>query len=286
MKLVAVCVVNYNTRELLRDCLHSVVPEHPAEIVVVDNGSTDGSAEMMAELFPSIKFIQLRTNNGYGAAANHAIAHATADHIILLNSDTRLKQGAAQALSDYLAANECAAVVGPRMVYPDGSLQTSSFHFPTPLHIFLYLSSCYRFIGHAPLLRKRSLQTLPGSAARQVPWVLGAALIIHRRAFQAVGGFDESFFMYFEEVDLCYRLGQKGWQIHFAPVTEVVHVGGASTRQYRAEMNVQYFSSLARFYRKHYSRLRLAELTLVVNFLALVGRIPGRLTPSLRTRIF
>jgi GT2 family glycosyltransferase len=280
MKTTAVCIVNYNTRSLLRDCLHSVVQENPAETVVVDNASTDGSAEMAAAEFPAVTFIRLSENIGYGAAANQAVAYSGTDYVLLLNSDTRLKQGTVPALSNYLETNECAAVVGPRLVNPDGSLQTSSFHFPTPIHIFLYLTNLYNFIPHTPVLRKRSLQVLPGSSARRVPWVLGAALAFRRRVFDSASGFDESFFMYFEEVDLCYRLARQGWQVHFAPVTEVIHVGGASTKQCGPEMSGQYFTSLTQFYRKHYSWLRLAELTLMVNFFALVGRVPARLKPS------
>jgi GT2 family glycosyltransferase len=98
--------------------------------------------------------------------------------------------------------------------------------------------------------------------------VLGAALGIRREAFEAVGGFDESFFMYFEEVDLCYRLGRAGWEVHFAPVTEVIHLGGASTNQIRMQMNREYFTSLKHFYRRHYSRFRLAVLSVLVNCLA------------------
>jgi N-acetylglucosaminyl-diphospho-decaprenol L-rhamnosyltransferase len=99
---------------------------------------------------------------------------------------------------------------------------------------------------------------------REVPWLLGAALAIRRAAFEEVGGFDTSFFMYYEEVDLCFRLHQAGWHVHFAPVTCITHVGGASTSQMRAEMLVQWFASIRRFYQRHYSRMQLVTLVLVV----------------------
>lgn len=278
-KTTAVCIINYNTRDLLRDCLHSVVSENPAEIIVVDNASTDQSAQMVAEEFPTVKLISLSENPGYGAAANRAIVASSADHILLLNSDTCLKHGSLQALSDYLEANEFAALIGPRLVNPDGSPQRSSFHFPTPVHIFLYLFKLYSLIRYTPLLRQRSLQVLPGASAKAVPWVLGAALAFRRSVFESIGGFDESFFMYFEEVDLCYRLRQQGWQIHFAPVTEIIHVGGASTSQRRTEMSAHYFISLAQFYRKHYSWVRLAQLALIVNCFTLIELASKRLKP-------
>lgn len=269
MKTITVCIVNYNTRDLLRECLHSVLAENPAEILVVDNASTDSSVEMVKVEFPSVQLVTLRKNLGYGAAANRAIVDCRADFVLLLNSDTRLQPGALEALIRYLEANESAAIVGPRIVNPDGTLQTSSFHFPTPVHIFLYLSNLYRFIRYIPGLRKRSLQALSSNSAIVVPWVLGAVLALRRQAYESVGGFDESFFMYFEEVDLCYRLAKRGWQVHLAPVAEIVHVGGASTEQQPAAMKLQYFASLAHFYRQHYSWLRLAALFLLVQCFAL-----------------
>lgn len=280
MKSIAVCIVNYNTRDLLHDCLVSVLREEPSEVIVVDNASMDGSAEMVADRFPAVRLIPLRKNVGYGAAANRSISTSGADHVLLLNSDTRLQPGALQALGDYLDAHSGAAMIGPKIVGVNGRLQTSSFRFPTPVHIFLYLSDLQALIRHIPVLRNHSLQARPDAPAAAVPWVLGAALAFRRCVFESIGGFDESFFMYFEEVDLCYRLSRQGWQIHFAPVTEVIHVGGASTEQFRTEMNAYYFASLARFYRKHYSPLRLAALTLMINWFALMNWPAARPKPS------
>ena len=269
MKSIAVCVINFNARDLLRDCLHSVLKEAPGEIIVVDNSSADGSADMVRAEFPSARLICLSKNLGYGAAANRAVGNCRTEFILLLNSDTRLTPGSLQALCDYLDKIQTASVIGPRILNTDGTFQTSSFYFPTPVHIFLYLSGLYKIIHYVPILRGRSLQTPSSGSAAVVPWVLGAAFAFRREAFESVGGFDESFFMYFEEVDLCFRLAKNGRQTHFAPVTEIMHVGGASTEQQRVEMNVQFFESLARFYRKHYPRIRLAELVLIVRFFAL-----------------
>lgn len=268
MKTTAVCIINYNTRELLRACLHSVLAENPTEIVVVDNASTDGSAEMVKAEFPSVKLIRLGRNIGYGAASNRAAEHCYADYILLLNSDTVVKPGTLRVLNRYLEAHKLAAVVGPRISNTDGTPQTSCFHFPTPLHILLYLSGCYRWIPRIPVLKRRTLQASAKDSARIVPWVLGAALAFRRLTFEAVGGFDESFFMYFEEVDLCQRLARKGQQVHFAPEAEVVHVGGASTQQERTSMNLAYFASLETFYRKHYPKILLSELVFIVKLFA------------------
>lgn len=268
MKTIAVCIVNYNTRDLLRACLHSALAEKPDEIVVVDDASTDASAEMVEMDFPSVRLIRLNENIGYGAASNLAVKHCRSEHILLLNGDTLVKPGALRCLNRYLEASISAAILGPRIVNPDGSPQTSCFHFPAPLHIFLYLSGLYRLIPRLPILRRYSLQKASANSAGVVPWVLGAALAFRRETFEALGGFDESFFLYFEEVDLCYRASRRGWQVHFAPEAEIVHVGGASTEQERGGMTLQYFTSLAEFYRKHYSGWALAALILMVKTFA------------------
>ena len=269
MKTIAVCIINYNTRDLLRECLHSVRSENADELVVVDSASTDGSVEMLAVEFPSIPVIVLEKNVGFGAASNRGIEHCHSEHILLLNADTRMKPGALQSLNNYLAIHEQAAIVGPRILNPDGTLQTSCFHYPTPFHIFLYASGLYQLIPQLPILKKRTLQKMSRQSPLPVPWILGAALTFRRDQIQLLGGFDERFFMYFEEVDLCYRLSSEGRQIHFLPEAEIIHVGGASTAHLQSWSYFQFFVSLADFYRKHYSRAQLTELVFVVKVIAL-----------------
>lgn len=288
---VAVAVVNYNTRDQLDVCLASIMAETPAEVIVVDNGSTDGSVEMLRTRYPSVTLLTNRTNPGYGAAANQAVATCAVEYVLLLNSDTRLQAGGLQALSDYLDQHSQAAIVAPRLLNQDGTLQPSCFHFPTPLHALLRESSVRRLIGRVSRLRERYLPTWLHSHPRVVPWVLGAALIIRRDVFEVVGGFDPSFFMYFEEVDLCYRLQAAGWQVHFAPVANVVHVGAASTAQHRSAMTVQLYRSLFHFYRLHFSLWQLRQLRLVVAYLMFRNIVRDTVqlrrvgSPAERTRI-
>ena len=239
------------------------------EIVVVDNASTDPSVQMMIAEFSAVPLIALEKNIGFGAASNWGMDHCHSEHIVLLNADTVMKPGALRALSEYLESHPQAAIIGPRILNPDGTLQTSCFHFPTPLHIFLYISGLYRSIPRLPILKPHTLQNMTSESARPVPWILGAALAFRRETLEGLGGFDENFFMYFEEVDLCYRLFSRGKQIHFVPEAEIIHVGGGSTTQKRAWSYIQFFASLARFYRKHYSRLMLTEMVFSVKATAL-----------------
>jgi GT2 family glycosyltransferase len=277
MAKIAVCIISCNTRDLLQACLLSVTQENPGEIVVVDNASQDGSPEMVEAEFPSVILRKNAHNPGYGTASNQAIAGCTAPYILLLNSDTLLEQNALEPLSKYLDQNPQVAVAGPALVGPDGKRQISCFPYPTPLELFLDTSNLTRIIGAIPVLRDRYLRTWSHTQIRSVPWVSGAALAIRRAAFEAIGGFDELFFMYSEEVDLCYRLKNEGWEIHYAPVTETTHIGGASTQQQRADMLVQFYASLAQFYRRHYSIVRFLELFLLIEFIALARLIRDRL---------
>ena len=277
---ITVIIINYNTREELQGCLGSIKPAEASEVIVVDNHSSDDSAAMVQSKYPWVTLLANKTNIGYGAAANQAIATSTARYVVLLNSDTVLQPGALKALSHYLAQHPRAAIVGPRLENSDGTVQASCYPFPTPLDTFLENSTVAIFLGrrirrYVPAIRGLYLRTWPHDSARIVPWVKGAALAIRREAFDAVGGFDESFFMYFEDADLCYRLGKVGWETHFAPVTTVVHVGGASTDQIRGDMAVQLLHSTNLFYQRRSSRLSIAVMSVIVKSLMLARWVSG-----------
>jgi len=261
---VAVVIVNYNTREFLRTCLATVELESPIEMVVVDNASSDGSVEMVRAEYPSAVLYANKTNLGFGSAANQAFANCTAPYMLLLNSDTLLPSGALQALSTYLDEHPLAAIAGPRMLNSDGTLQASCYPFPGTLSWFLDNDDLRWFTRHIPVLRNGLWRVWPHSHARVVPWVKGAALMIRRQAFEAVRGFDESFFLFFEETDLCYRLSMAGWETHFAPVTTIIHAGEASTKQQSTNMTVQLVASNRQYCRKHYSRAWSAALAVIM----------------------
>jgi GT2 family glycosyltransferase len=196
---------------------------------------------------------------------------------LLLNSDTLLEKGALQTLADYLENHPRAAIVGPRLLNQDGTLQVSCYPFPTPLNTLFVNSSLGRLIGHIPVMRTFFYPAWRHNQARAVPWVVGAALAIRREAFEAVGGFDEAFFMYYEEVDLCYRMKALGWQTHFTPDAAIVHEGGASTAQYRTDMQVKFFASAIRFCQRHYSGMRLTALTTILKGIILARWISDTL---------
>jgi N-acetylglucosaminyl-diphospho-decaprenol L-rhamnosyltransferase len=262
---MAVAVVNYNTCAHLEACLETAVAEHPVQTIVVDNASTDGSPEMVAEDFPQVELVTA-PNEGFGAGANIALQHAGAPYVLLLNSDTRLHPGTLDALAGYLDAHPHVGMVGPRLVNPDGSLQKSIYPAPSPVAELMRWTSLAAVARHIPSLRRKYFVDCPHDRAEPVGWVVGAALAIRKEAFDAVGGFDTSFFMYSEEVDLAYSMEEAGWEVHFTPVATVTHFGGASTQAYRADMLARLYASMHHFYRKHYSPRRQRQLRAIITY--------------------
>jgi N-acetylglucosaminyl-diphospho-decaprenol L-rhamnosyltransferase len=237
---VSVVIASYNVWPYLERCLQ-VVSKGPHEVIVVDSASTDGSAAHTRERFPGVRVIELEPNPGYGGAINAGITAARGDYLF---ADSQPQAG----------------IVGPRLVNPDGTLQPSLRGFPSRWR----LATEYLFLRWlAP--RSRFLNAFYGagfdySSPRQAEFLMGAALLLRRAAVDAVGTFDTSFFMFSEEVDLCYRMHQAGWAVEFYPGATFVHVGGASTRHDWASMYREQLRGHLRFLAKHHG-IREAERT-------------------------
>jgi GT2 family glycosyltransferase len=237
---------------------------------------------MVREKYPWATLSANQVNRGYGAAANQAIAQCGTGYVLLLNSDTLVPSGAVEFLCCYLDQHPKAGIVGPRVVNADGTLQATCYPFPQPLDTFLENSRWAVVLGrlirrYIPGIGRLYLRTWSHDSQRIVPWVKGAALAIRCEAFHAVGGFDESFFMYFEDADLCCRMKKAGWEVHFAPVTTIVHAGGRSTEKVRADMAAQLLCSTHLFYQRHSSPVTTFLVTGIINGLMLAQWIGGTL---------
>jgi N-acetylglucosaminyl-diphospho-decaprenol L-rhamnosyltransferase len=259
---LSVAIVNFNTRGLLQSCIESVQGQG-ASVLVFDNASSDGSVEMVRTQFPWVELYVSGRNIGFGAAANELIRRSTSQAVLLLNSDTIVESGAIQSLCRYLDEHPRAAIIGPRLANPNGTLQPSCFPYPGTFRWLLDNDVMSRLARFFPILRERSYRAWSHKRVRIVPWVKGAALVIRKSAFEEIGGFDESFFMFHEETDLCRRCTLAGWDVCFVPGATVVHVGSASTDQCRAEMAFQLFSSTLQFHSKHYGPIRCGFLKLL-----------------------
>ncbi len=246
---VSVIVVSYNSREHLGRCLASVRGGH--EVIVVDNGSTDGSRELVRERFPEVHLLERAENRGFGAANNEGMRVGSGRYFLILNADAWPVRDGIERLVAFADANARAAVVGPRLLNPDGTLQRSVRGFPTRWRI----ATEYFFLRKlAP--RSRALNAFYGAgfdhhSVWEADFLMGAVLLLRRDAVAEVGGFDESFFMFSEEVDLCYRMRAAGWSVLFYPGAEFVHVGGASTRLEWGRMYREQLRGHLRFLAKH-----------------------------------
>jgi GT2 family glycosyltransferase len=277
MDTMAFAIINHNTRDHLRACLQSINPYCQEEVLVVDNASTDGSQDMVKQKFPQVRLLVNQHNPGYGTAANQAVQACHTPLVLLLNSDTRLQSEAGNKLANYMQENPQAGIVGPRLLNADGSLQMSCFPFPSPLNTLVRETLWGRLLERIPWLKHRHLLGWSHDRSRRVPWVLGAAMALRKSAFEALGGFDENFFLYYEEIDLCYRIIQAGWEVHFAPVTEVIHIREASTSQQRHRMIYELYVSMHKFYLRHYSPWTVNRLKGVIGYVMLRNTLRDRL---------
>ncbi len=244
-----IIIVSYNTVKLTRRCilsLRSEAQQLAAQIIVVDNRSSDESVAMIREEFPGVRLLPLDGNMGFGAANNRAVALSRARYLLLLNSDTIVQPGTLQSLLTFAEAHPDAGAVGPRLIGPDGNLQQSCWRFPTPW------DALAESLGLLRLLRRPS-NYLPSdySRAMMVDFAVGACLLVRRDMFLEVGGFDERFFMYAEETDLCRRMRDCGKRVYYTPDSTAVHLGGGS-KTTTAQQLVQFHTSRDLYFRKHF----------------------------------
>jgi N-acetylglucosaminyl-diphospho-decaprenol L-rhamnosyltransferase len=265
---LSIIIVNWNTRELLKQCLESVYacsPNCTFEVWVVDNASTDGSADMVTENFPLVRLITNQENVGFARGNNQAACQAAGRYIMLLNSDTIVYLGALDRLTRFMNEHPEAGASGPKLLNPDGSLQYSCYLTPTVGREFrrLFHLGGIRHDGSYPMEKWQVDNT------REVDILQGAALLLRGDALAQVGLLDEGFFMYSEDYDLCYRIKKAGWHLYWVPWAEVVHFGGQSTRMVAAEMFLHLYASKLKFFRKHYGRLPTWGYKLVLTLSAL-----------------
>lgn len=257
---VDVVIVSYRTPDLVLDCIESVVAASPRTITVVDNASGDGTVERVRSRHPDVRVVANDRNLGYGAAANAGAAVGDGPVVLVLNGDTLVEPNAAGAFGEHFRRSPEAGLVGPVIRRTDGSLQRSTYPFPSLADAVLGETGLHILIGRIPFVRERFLRTWSHDRTRSVDWVVGAAFAVRRSAFEAIGGFDEGYFMYSEEVDLCRRMHDAGHDVEFAPLTVVTHVGEASAKQDRHAMDRERQSSAVRYLRCHASSRSAAAL--------------------------
>jgi N-acetylglucosaminyl-diphospho-decaprenol L-rhamnosyltransferase len=283
---LSVIVVNWNTCRLLEACLRSVDAARQdlaVEVLVVDNGSSDGSVELVRKGFPSDELIANAGNRGYAAANNQGVERARGRYLLLLNSDTEVDTAALRTLVAYADDHPEAGVIGPKLLNPDGSLQPSGGRFPTPVSTVASLLGLHRLTGRPRYGTERNY-----SVPAEVDEVSGAAMLIRREVVAQVGGLDEGFAWGYEDVDYCLRVRRAGWRVQYVPDARVMHHWGGTQRLAPAPTVLKAIAGRRRYFEKHYGRLTASLVmagTVVSHGLRLVAfAIAGLGNPKRRTR--
>jgi hypothetical protein len=262
--LLSVVIVSWNVRDLLASCLRSLFAdltraEIEADVWVVDNASSDGTPAMVRETFPAVKLIANDENLGFAAANNQALrniltqrAARNTEYVWLLNPDTKVRPGSTRALVAALEARSEAAVAGAKLLYPDGSLQHSAFHFPGLLQLAFELFPLPERLYETPLNGRYPRQRYEAEGPFRIDHPLGAAMMVRTEAIAQIGLLDEDFWMYCEEIDWCWRMRKAGWRAYCVPAAEVVHHAGKSSEQIRTQAFLALWRSRLRLFEKHY----------------------------------
>ncbi len=253
---LSILIVNYNTCRLTLDCLQSVYDSKTAysyEVIVVDNASSDDSVESIRKEYPGVRLIANTDNTGFAKANNQAMAVAKGRYVLLLNSDTIVQPDTLQTMLAYMDANPQVGASGCKIILADGSLDKACKRgFPTPSASFYYAFGFSRLFPDKPKFNQYQLGYLDPNETYPIDCLVGAFMLVRRETVQQVGGLDETFFMYGEDVDWCYRIKQAGWDIHYHPATYIVHYKGASSRRKPFKIIYEFHRAMWVFHRKHY----------------------------------
>lgn len=248
---VSIIVVAWNVRKLLQECLASVFQQTTGitfEVIYVDNASIDGSADMVRTTFPSVRLIQNDRNLGFIKANNQAIRIAQGRYVLLLNSDTLVLDNAVAKIVRFADQHPHAAVVGGRVLNPDGTLQRNCLTFHSLTQIFLGATYLYKLF---PRLASERMSWWDYNDVRSVDVIVGCFSLVRREAFAKVGLMDEDYFVYCDDRDWCYRFRHAGWQILFTPEPRIIHYGGQTTKKAADKFVLQLYGSRLQFMRKY-----------------------------------
>jgi GT2 family glycosyltransferase len=252
-----VVIVSWNVRELLRACLRSVEAAREAvdlEVIVVDGNSADGSVGMVEGEFPWVRVMACAENVGFPRGNNLGIGAARGRLLLLLNPDTELVGEALERMVAYLEAHPDVGVVGPQLLNADGSVQSSRRRFPT-LWTGLFESTWLEGFAPRGILDRYYARDVADGETAEVDWVMGACMMVRREAMEQVGGMDEGYFMYSEELDWCRRMKGAGWRVVYLPAAQVVHHEGKSSEQAVTARHVHFHRAKLRYFRKYHGRL-------------------------------
>jgi GT2 family glycosyltransferase len=255
---LSIVTVSWNVKEALINCLRSIEENRPCdeyEVIVIDNASKDGTVEAIRRDFPEVKLVINTENRGFAAANNEGIQESRGQYILFLNPDTIVHPCSLDILVKFMDDNADVGACGPKLLNADGTTQPSARRFPT-FRGSLYCHTAFRFLGiFRGQYKNWLMKDFDYERSMDVDQLMGAALMVRSSVIGQVGRMDERFFIYYEEVDLCYRIKQAGWRIVFLPQAVIGHLGGQSTAQVPVKRRIIMLTSLLSFFRKHRGRL-------------------------------
>ena len=263
---LSVIIVNYNVKQFLKNLIESVlkaVENISYEIIVVDNASSDGSAEEIRNSFPHVKFIANKKNLGFGAANNQALEIAKGEFIVLINPDALVKTNTFDSLIKFFHDNPQAGMAGCKVLNPDGTLQLACRRsFPGVWTSFTKIVGLSSLFPKSKYFAKYNLTYLDENEIHEVDAISGSFMFFRKEVYEKVGGFDNDYFMYGEDLDLCYRVQKAGYKVYYVPTTEIIHYKGESTKRSSLDETVLFYDAMKIFVRKHFSNFFLVEIIL------------------------
>lgn len=256
---LSICIVTYESREMLAGCLRSLYANAPSasfEVLLVDNGSTDGTAEMVEREFPQVRLIRNSANLGFARASNQALRQAQGRNLLLLNNDTLLPPGSFDHLLEFSSRHPQAGILGPKVLNRDGSLQKQCRRsYALPWDLFCYFTGLAALFPHSPLFARYLMTYRNEDETHEADAVSGSCMLIRREVMDQIGLLDERFFAYQEDADYCFRARQAGWQVFYVPSAQVVHYGGqGGSRVHPYRSIYEWHRSYFLYYRKNLAR--------------------------------
>ncbi|OAB41811.1 glycosyltransferase family 2 protein [Paenibacillus antarcticus] len=253
---LSILIVNYNTCKLTLDCLQSVFASkmgYTFEVIIIDNHSVDSSVESISIEYPQVTMIANDDNTGFAKANNQGLAIAKGRYVLLLNSDTIIREDTFQTMVSFMDDNPIIGASGCKVILPDGTLDKACKRgFPTPSASFYYAFGISRLFPDYPKFNQYQLGHLDPDEEYPVDCLVGAFMMVRSETIEQVGGLDETFFMYGEDIDWCYRIKQAGWGIYYYPRTSIVHYKGGSARRRPTRIIYEFHRAMFVFHRKHY----------------------------------
>lgn len=268
--VLSIIIVSWNVYDYLAGCIDSILKNWSSleyEIIIIDNASNDGTADLIKRNYPGLILIKNEINQGFAYANNQGIRQARGRYLFFLNPDTIIESNAIEKMLAFLEQNKDVGAVGPRLLNEDLTIQHSVRTFPT-FRDALYRHTILRYFGlFKNHYEKWRMKDFKSDCLTDVDQLMGAAILAEKELVRKVGGFDERFFMYYEEVDLCYRIKKKGYRIVFFPDASIIHFGGKSSEQIPFRKKFIAIRSLLRFFGKHRNKAEVAGF--VIFFLPL-----------------